>query len=153
MDDDMLDLYITINNLDAESDAKVLEAVQYRPKHPRRVPVSVRASSHDESSGASFVLSDCGAPYYTDRAAQLCSVCNSSAAPTATFSSGALSEVPVPTTISTEESSTKNSNICPSIVSMTSPSFECGCIDRAAQLCSVRGAQHNTDRSIREESQ
>ena len=44
MDDDMLNLYITINNLDAESGAKVLEAVQYRPKYPRRVSVSVRAS-------------------------------------------------------------------------------------------------------------
>ena len=76
IDDDRLDLCITINNLDAESDAKVLEAVQYRPKHPRSVN-----RTHDESSGASFVPSDCGAPYYTDRAAQLCSVCNSSAAP------------------------------------------------------------------------
>jgi hypothetical protein len=32
MDDDMLDLYITINNLDAESGAK---AVQFRPIRPR----------------------------------------------------------------------------------------------------------------------
>ena len=32
--------------------------------------------THDESSGVSFVPSDCGAPYYTDRAAQFCSVCN-----------------------------------------------------------------------------
>ena len=44
MDDDKLNLYITINNLDDESGAKVLEAVQYRPKHLRRVPVSVRVS-------------------------------------------------------------------------------------------------------------
>ena len=40
-DDDMLDLYFTINNLDTESGAK---AIQYRPRHPRRVPVPVRAS-------------------------------------------------------------------------------------------------------------
>ena len=45
------------------TEASAREESQFESEH--RTP--------DESSGASFVPSDCGAPYYTDRAAQLCS--------------------------------------------------------------------------------
>ena len=50
----------------------------------------------------------------------------------------------VPSTIPTEASA-KSPSLSPSIVLTTSPNFDCGCIDRAAQ--------HDTHRSIREESQ
>ena len=115
------------------TDRSIREESQFQSEH--RTP--------DVSSGVNFVPSDCGAPYCTDRVAQLCSVCNPSAAPTATSSSCALSGVPVPSTIPTK-APTESPSVSPRIILTTSPSFECGCTNRAAQLCSVRGAHAST---------